>query len=322
MIFRLGYVAMTLNLVDCSPSGTITISNYNKLPDDDSRLYMLRKITKKNLSNTLRILRYNKASNIKVYRFTSKLVPLATHPLTELWDYVADFGKEFLEIGEFVKKNDIRVSAHPDHYTLLNSKSQDVIMSSIKDLDYHVKLFEAMGLNDYRYKLVLHIGGLYKNKKESIDRFKENFVKLPDRIGKRLMLENDDKSYSASDVLDICKDLKIPMVVDVHHHNCLNNGEKLSELLSQIFDTWEGEAHNPKIHFSSPKSESSYRSHADNINPEEFAAFLDIARATGRDFDVMLEAKNKDTALFKLSKELEKREGIEKINEGEFRLLK
>ena len=192
MIFRLGYVAMTLNLVDSSPSGTITVKRFSNLSDDESRLYQLRKITKKNLKNTLRILRYNKASNIKVYRFTSKLVLLATHPLTESWDYIEDFKKEFQDIGDFVKGNDFRVSAHPDHYTLLNSKSKDVIASSIKDLDYHVKLFEAMGLGDFRYKLVLHIGGLYNNKEESIARFKENFIKLPDRISKRIILENDD----------------------------------------------------------------------------------------------------------------------------------
>lgn len=32
MIVRLGYVAMTLNLADCSPSGTITVSAFSKLP--------------------------------------------------------------------------------------------------------------------------------------------------------------------------------------------------------------------------------------------------------------------------------------------------
>ncbi len=33
MLFRLGYAAMTLNLEKCSPSGTVTITNFNRLPD-------------------------------------------------------------------------------------------------------------------------------------------------------------------------------------------------------------------------------------------------------------------------------------------------
>jgi len=48
----------------------------------------------------------------------------------------------------------------------------------VRDLDYHVKLFEAMGLEDYKYKLVMHIGGLYKNKQTSVERFKENYAIL------------------------------------------------------------------------------------------------------------------------------------------------
>lgn len=321
MIFRLGYVAMTLNLENCSPSGTVTLSNINKLSDEKSKISRLKKVSIKNLENTLRILRYNKAYNIKVYRFTSKLIPLATHPIAENWNYVEDLKTYFSEIGDFIKENNFRVSAHPDHYTIINSNSQDVIDGSIKDLDYHVKILEAMGLEDYKYKLVMHIGGLYKNKNESIIRFKENFVKLPDRIRKRIILENDDKLYTASDVLEICKDLKVPMVVDIHHHNCINNGENIQDLIPKIFDTWIGEEFNPKIHFSSPKSPSNFRSHADEIDLEEFLSFLEAVKPLNKDFDIMLEAKNKDVALLNLSKKLELVDGIKKINESEFEVL-
>lgn len=318
MKFRLGYVAMTMDLVDCSPSGTVTVKVLNKIQDDDSRVYKLIRVAKKNIHNTLRILRYNQDYNINVYRFTSKLIPLATHPIVSHWDYIEDFKVELKELGDFVKKNEFRVSAHPDHYTLINSKSKEVIKNSINDLDYHVRLFEAMGLEDYKYKLVLHIGGLYKSKEESIEKFKENFIKLPDRIKNRIILENDDKSYTAVDVLQICNDLKAPMVVDIHHHYCKNDGEKIQDLLPYIFDTWNNESLNPKIHFSSPKSPKEFRSHADDIDLEEFHAFLDIAKKIGRDFDVMIEAKNKNIALINLSNGLETIEGIKKINESEF----
>lgn len=321
MIIRLGYVAMTLGLKDCSPSGTVTVAAFNKLPDHEARMYRLRKVTGENLKNTLRILRYNQAYNIQVYRLTSKLVPLATHPLLEGWDYTGEFKKEFKEIGDFIKENDFRVSAHPDHYTLINPESEKVLQDSVKDLDYHVRLYEAMGLEDTRYKLVMHIGGLYKNKKASIERFKENFVLLPDRIRKRIILENDDKSYTAADVLEICRDLKTPMVLDVHHHSCVNGGEGLEDLLPGIFDTWKGEYFSPKVHFSSPKSCKDFRSHADNIDLNEFRAFLEIARSSGRDFDVMLEAKSKDRALLDLSEKLEAFPWIKRINEGKFEII-
>lgn len=320
MRFRLGYVAMTLSLEDCSPSGTVTLTNLNKLSDESARLHRLRKVMGKNLKNILRILIFNKAYNIKVHRLTSKIVPLATHPVTEGWDYISDFKDELSQIGDYIKENDFRVSAHPDHFTLINSENDKVLTDAIKDLDYHVRIFEAMGLEDYRYKLVMHVGGLYKNKASSVERFKSNFIKLPTRIRSRIILENDDKSYTAADVLRICKELGIPMVLDVHHHNCVNNGEDIEELLPEIFDTWDGQYYNPKIHFSSPRGAKDFRSHADDIEYREFLSFLEIAKKADRDFDVMLEAKNKEKALLKLSGELGKIKGIRTVNEGEYEI--
>jgi len=321
MIFRLGYVAMTLSLKDCSPSGTVTVTTFGKLRDEEAKMYRLRRLTRENLKNTLRILYFNQAYNIRVFRFTSKLVPLATHPMIEGWDYAREFESEFKAIGDFVKENDFRVSAHPDHFTLINSESDKVLEDSIRDLDYHVKIYEAMGLDDYRYKLVLHVGGTYKDKTAAIGRFKKNFSMLPDRIRRRIIVENDDKSYTASDVLAICNDLKLPMVLDVHHHNCVNRGERLQDLLPDIFATWDGEYFKPKIHFSSPRDCKNFRSHADRIAVGEFKGFLGIARSVGKDFDVMLEAKDKEMALLKLSEGLEKIENIRRINEGEFEIL-
>lgn len=319
MILRLGYVAMTLNLKDCTPSGTVTYTLYKKLESEEAKKMRLSRVAKSNLNNTLRILKYNKALNIDVYRLTSKLIPLATHDELSNWDYQQDFKEQFLEIGNFIMKNDFRVSAHPDHFTLLNPKDEKVLEDSIKDLDYHIKLFEAMGLYHSKYKLVIHVGGVYANKTKSIDRFKENFTKLPDRIRRRIMLENDDKSYSANDVLNICEELKIPMVLDVHHHNCINNGENIEQMLPRIYDTWTGEDYPPKIHFSSPKSDKDFRSHADYINVDEFRMFMEIAKRQQRDIDVMLEAKMKDNALIELSNELS-RQGFKRINNGAFQL--
>lgn len=318
MRFRLGYVAMTLSLEDCSPSGTLTYTSFLKLSEGESRINRLRKITKKNLLNTLRILRYNKALGIYVYRLTSKLVPLATHPDLSDWDYVSDFSGQLEEIGRFIRENDFRVSAHPDHFTLINSPSEKVFSDSLRDLDYHVRLFEAMGLDDYRYKLVLHVGGVYGKKSDSIERFYENFARLPERISRRLIIENDDKSYNTYDVLKICQNIKRPMVLDVHHHNCLLEPDELRDIMPDIFSTWENETFPPKIHFSSPKSANDYRSHADYIDFDEFYSFLSIAKETGKDFDVMLEAKAKDRALFRLADELVSQGSISRMENGDF----
>lgn len=320
MRVRLGYVAMTMSLEDCSPSGAVTYKTYQSLSNEETRLYRLKKVANKNLLNTKRILLYNKALSIPVFRLTSKLIPLATHPELIQWDFIGDFHESLKDLGEFIAENNFRISAHPDHFTVINSPVGKVFEDALRDLDYHVKLFEAMGLEDSKYKLVLHVGGVYGSKQDSIDRFIENYAKLPERIRNRIIVENDDKSYNTYDVLGLCKKLRIPMVLDVHHHNCLCVKEELGQVLPEIFDTWKGEGFPPKVHFSSPKSNKDFRSHADYIEYTEFMDFINTASASvhGRDFDVMLEAKSKDLALLKLSDELSVTKGIKRINRGEF----
>jgi len=320
MKFRLGYVALTLSLENCSPSGTVTYATYKTLKDDIARRARLARVSKSNIENTLRILKYNYALNIEVYRLTSKLIPLATHNELCGWDYSSEFHDELKGLGEYIKSKNLRISAHPDHFTILNPIKTEVLEASIRDLDYHVNLFESLGLYDYKYKLVLHVGGLYGDKENAIARFKQNFLQLPDRIRLRIILENDDKSFTASDVLDICEELRIPMVLDVHHHNCVNNGEKIGDLLPRIFKTWAKEADPPKVHFSSPKCEKEFRSHADYINYSDFMEFIYVAKKLDKDVDIMLEVKMKDKALFDLSDKLKQTNGIVSVNKSTFQI--
>lgn len=316
MRIRFGYVAMSLIVEDSSPSKTVTVKNLEKVADYDARIARLRRITAENLQNCLRLLYHNKAHKIFVFRLTSKLVPLVTHPIAENWDYIADFNKELNKMGTFIRENEMRISSHPDHFTLINSPRPEVLEASLKDLDYHDKLFRAMNLENAQ--MVMHVGGMYGSKKSSMERFRDNFLKLPDSIKRRLLLENDDKSFNADDVLDLCKTLSIPMVLDVHHHYCLNSGTKLEELLPKVFDTWHGNI--PKLHFSSPKSPENCRAHADDIDPNSFYEFLLRAKEFDQDFDIMIEAKNKDVALFNLMKSLQGMKGVNIINEAEISL--
>ncbi|EYE89064.1 UV damage repair endonuclease [Fervidicella metallireducens AeB] len=302
MKINFGYVAISMKLKDASPNRTITLKSLSKI---EKSLWKnkLREIAQKNIENTMRIIRYNSAYGIKLYRMTSKIVPLATHDELRDWNWQEELSKEFYELGLCIKENNIRVSTHPDHYTLLNSPKEEVLKSSIKDLDYHCKMFELMDLG-YEAKMVIHVGGSYNNKSESIKRFYENYSNLDENIRKRIILENDDKIFNAQDVLKICKDLKIPMVLDVHHHICNQGNVKLEEIIGDIFDTWNGEIYVPKIHLSSPKSDRDIRSHHDFIDVKNFLDFINTIRFIKCDFDVMVEAKMKDIAVFKLMEDL------------------
>lgn len=307
MKVRFGYVAMALNILEGSPNKTVTVTNLLKIPEQADRINRLRRLTHENLASQLRVLKYNAAHDISVFRFTSRLIPLATHPVAADWDYTGEFKEELAEIGAYVKAKGMRVSAHPDHFTLLNSPDEKVIASSVTDLEYHDRLFQAMGFGD-EAKLVIHVGGAYKDKVSALERFKVNYHKLPNRLRKRIIIENDDKSYTAAEVLKLSQKTGTPMVLDVHHHACRNDGGALPSLWPAIYKTWQGMV--PKIHMSSPKDGALSRAHADYIDVDEFMVFLNIAKELNQDFDVMLEAKEKDKALHQLMADLRSAEGV------------
>jgi len=316
MLVRFGFVAMSVILENASPSGTVTFKTYQNLAERDSEaaIAKIRRVSRVNLANSLRLLNYCIAENIKIYRFSSKIFPLATHPELAGWDYINDLKAQLIEIGNFIKENKIRVTFHPDHFTLINSPREEVFKSSVTDLAHHCRILNAMRLDEHA-RLVIHVGGGYSDKEESLERFIENWARLPKGISKRITLENDDKTFTANDTLYLCEKLQIPMVLDIHHFRCNHEeGCVLEDLCPRFFSTWDKTGLPPKIHVSSPRSETDFRSHNDYIDSSELYSFIRMVSNYNVNLDVMVEAKQKDKAMFRLVRDLSKLPGIDLIN--------
>ena len=262
---------------------TITYTNYLK----DNTL--LEGIIKKNFEVLKEILIYNNKNNIHFYRLSSNFIPCAT--IIE-YDYPNIFKNEFKETSKLIKG---RFDMHLSEYCILNSTNKEVVKRSIDEIKYHYKLLKAFKVKP---NLVIHIGSKSFGKGNSIKRFINNFSKLPKYLKESLIIENDDKVFNVEDTLNLCKQINRPMVLDVHHHNCNKTKNDLSFYLEDIFNTWN---ETPKIHFSSPKNKNDFRAHNDYINSDDFISFI---KSINRDIDIMLEAKAKDDALFRLIREL------------------
>jgi UV DNA damage endonuclease len=310
MKIRFGYVSHAISLWEASPARTLTFTRYKQLPADEA-MEKLRWATEQNLRSTLRMLHYNIAHEIELYRFSSSIAPLATHPEVN-WDFVTPFSSLWKEIGELVKKNQLRVSFHPNQFTLFTSPRKEVTQNAIIDMEYHYKMLEAMGLED-RGIINIHIGGAYGDKGKTITKFHKNLMGLPEAIKNVMTLENDDKTYNTEETLLACEKETIPMVFDYHHHQA-NLGEvPLEEHMERIFQTWSHTQLKPKIHISSPKSEKAFRSHADFVDPEFIMPLIDILKGIGEDVDFMIEAKAKDQAVLRLVEDLSRIRGVKRI---------
>ncbi|PGE96998.1 UV damage endonuclease UvsE [Bacillus pseudomycoides] len=311
MIMRFGYVSHAVALWDCSPAKTMTFTTWKKLGKQE-REEKLYNITMQNLMHTLRTLHYNIAHEIPLYRLSSSIVPLATHPEVD-FDYIDIFTPFWRKMGKLIREHNLRVSFHPNQFTLFTSEKSHITDNAVLDMTYHYNVLDAMGLADSSY-INIHIGGAYGNKEKALLRFHENLKKLPPHIKQQMTLENDDKTYTASETLAVCKLERIPFIFDYHHHMANLCDEPLEALLPAIFKTWDHTNTIPKVHISSPKSEKEFRSHANYIDATFIKPFLHVTRELNQDFDIMIESKQKDLALFQFVDELASIRGVRRIS--------
>lgn len=314
---RLGYVAMSMELQNASPSKTMTFAQFQKINDRDAAIRKLERIALENLHNTLRLLRHNVANDIHFYRMTSRLIPLATHEELSDWNFMPPLKEKLRELGDFVEKNDMRVDFHPDHFVLINSLKEDVLKNSIKNLNLHRLLLRGMRI-DTVYRCVMHVGGNYKDTEKSLERFVDNWMLVPQPIQEMIMLENDDTSFTMEDTLYLCEKLGIPLVFDYHHHLAHHQNPDWQEHWLRVVDTWKSSPMPIKMHISSPKSENAFRHHADFVDVEMFFRFLQAIKGTVPQIDCMIEAKQKDQALFTLMEQCSQRGDVEIIDGSSF----
>lgn len=247
----------------------------------------------KNFNDLFDILEYNINNNIQCFRISSGFIPLVTHPILEGINWKELTRDDFIIIGDIAREYNLRLSFHPDHFVVINSTREDVVKSSINELQYHADMIDAMNLPNS--KMQIHVGGVYGDKSKSIRRFIDVYSKLSDSIKKYLVIENDDVSYSVSDCLEIHNATGIPILFDNLHHECLNKGESMLDAANKCFQTWGNIK--PLVDYSSQEAGSRKGRHANTLDSEHFIKYLKILR--DHKLDIILEIKDKDSSALK-----------------------
>lgn len=254
-------------------------------------------ISRFNLNALENILKYNVDNNIKLFRISSDIIPLASHEKNELrwWEILKP---ELMDLGQFVKNNELRLSMHPGQYTVINSPYDDVVKRAIDDLIYHQRFLDSIDA-PLEAKIILHIGGMYGNKAEAMKRFIKSYKGLGEGIKNRLVIENDDKIFNAEDVLRIYNEIGVPVVFDVLHDkvNPSNENKDTYEWIKVFEGTWKDIDGKQKIHYSESKNQKEKRSHSDYIKAESFLSFYN--NLENKDIDIMLEVKDKNLSAVK-----------------------
>ncbi|KFY43100.1 hypothetical protein V494_02094 [Pseudogymnoascus sp. VKM F-4513 (FW-928)] len=257
-----------------------------------------------NVRDVPRMLRWNDKYGIHFMRLSSDMFPFASH---EVYGYKLEpFAAGALEeVGRVAAKLGHRLTMHPGQYTQLGSPRQGVVENAVRDLAYHDELLCLLKLPDQQDRdavMILHLGGTFGDKTATIERFKTNYKALSASIKKRLVLENDDVSWSVHDLLPVCEELNIPLVLDFHHHNIIFDASQVREgthdivpLFPRIKATWDRKGIRQKMHYSEPRPEAvtARQRRRHNPRPSGLPPCPD-------DMDLMIEAKDKEQAVFEL----------------------
>ncbi|EME49811.1 hypothetical protein DOTSEDRAFT_144145, partial [Dothistroma septosporum NZE10] len=257
-----------------------------------------------NVKDIIKMVRWNDRYNIKFFRLSSEMFPFASHP--EYGYKLAPFASEALaEAGKVIAELGHRVTTHPGQFTQLGSPRKPVIDNAIRDLEYHDELLSLLRLPEQQDKdavMILHMGGVFDGKEGVLERFRKNYANLAQSVKNRLVLENDDVSWTVHDLLPICEQLNIPLVLDYHHHNIMFDADKIREGTKDIMDlyprikaTWDRKGIKQKMHYSEPTPAAITGRQRRKHNPRVAAL-----PPSAPDMDIMIEAKDKEQAVFEL----------------------
>jgi UV DNA damage endonuclease len=290
-LLKIGYPCINLTLKNPYTS-TFRLKSFSEKRFNET--------VKNNLNHLSKILKFNLNNDILFFRLSSDIIPFASHPICKIdWDCI--FKTELNEIGGFINKNNMRISMHPDQFVILNSKNEKIVENSVRELQYHSKVLESMNL-PHNAKIQIHIGGVYEDKGTSKERFIKTFLKLEESLKKRIVIENDDRSYALKDCLGINEETGIPIVFDTLHHECLNNNETIQEALTSATNTWKYVLDGyPIIDYSSQSTGERKGKHTKTIDKNHFISYYKELTKFSKNkpmaaADIMLEIKDKENS--------------------------
>ena len=305
MTINLGYACINMALQKqkvCSNRGMIKRTFQAKGIKYASELALI------NVKALKKIIEWNNANGIKVYRMTSCLFPwMSEYDIFSLPDIDA-IADTMSEAGEIAMSGGQRLSFHPGPFNCLASANDGVVQKTLAELDAHSTQMDLMGLPESpQAKINIHIGGAYGEHDKALDRFCRNFARLGQNTQARLTVENDDRPslYSTKMLHDgVFSKIGIPIVFDSHHHELGPQDIDYHDAFYLARSTWpdgiKQQCHhsNSKRHYEDDSVRAS--AHSDWY----YTPFENY----GEPVDVVLECKKKEQALFKYQQDFMKEE--------------
>ncbi|MEZ4683653.1 MAG: hypothetical protein R2932_56535 [Caldilineaceae bacterium] len=261
--------------------------------DEPEQKELLRDLYTHNLEILDSAITYCVNHAIQLYRYSAKLFPFDDTPLGAA--ILQEFSAELAQVGERALEQQIRLLVHPEQFIVLNSESPQVVENSITMLLAHGRLMDLLHQPRSPWAAIEIHGGKGGRGPE----LAAIIQTLPDAVRSRLILENDERAYSASEILAVCRAAGVPMVFDAHHHVCRERLESyehpsIAEMVAAARVTWPDPTWQV-LHISNGREGFCDRRHSDIVTT--------IPGAYWRTEWVEVEAKHKEEAIKELRRQ-------------------
>lgn len=261
------------------------------------------------------ILHYLHRVGISFYRVASTLLP----PVADAPRQMRDYAPELALLAEQVQAQAVRLTLHLGYHVALGSADETVAARSLAEVELQAQLLQHLGMGAEGV-MVVHVGGPCEI--ASLWRFATRYRALSPHARSRLVVEHNEHRFSLGMLLCLHQQCGVPVVFDYLHWR-LHNPEQLSlgMALGLALATWP-KGVRPKIHLSTPRSEAHLLpargdeparvvpphpgQHADFIAPTDLMSVLEAAHGLPP-FDLMIEAKAGDLALFQARADIARR---------------
>jgi len=232
-------------------STTVAWLNRQPVSVAEDRLWEVMQHNLQSVKNVLaRVATLDK--RLHMMRLSSDLLPMYTE---STWGYFwkksdvrSFYEKQFAEIGEFARANDIRLSFHPGQFCVLASSDLQIVMRSIEEFEYHVDMARMMGYgsswHDHGFKINVHISG-----REGPFGIRGALHAMSPEARNLITIENEEMKWGIDDCLELEKD--VALVLDIHHHLIHTGGEYMDpkdDRWKRVVASWRGVR--PTIHYS------------------------------------------------------------------------
>jgi UV DNA damage endonuclease len=257
-------------------------------------------IALQNIRSMQKILAWNSANNISIYRMSSSLFPwMSEYKISELFNY-KEIKSALEDCGEYARSTGQRLSFHPGQFCVLASQNENVIANSVRELEKHGEIMDIMNMpKSHGAKINIHIGGAYGDRGSAIDRFCKNFENhLSHSVKSRLTIENDDKEsmFSTKMLHDgAYSRIGTPIVFDSHHWEIGPKDQDYRDAFYMAKSTWPNNVIQQCHHSNSKRKYEDSTASKQSHSSWYYTPFENF----GEQVDVVLECKKKEKALIK-----------------------